>query len=185
MDAPTIEISGIRMHVTKNMNPMQDTKKKIESILPLKGIGLDTCMGLGYTAIEASHHADFVFACEKDENVLEIAKLNPWSNELFNNKKINIIKGSSFEQVKVFKPNMFDFVIHDPPRLSLSTELYSQEFYNQIYRVLKQNGKLYHYIGNPGSKNRNMNLPANVAKRLQIAGFKKIEKVHYGLRAVK
>jgi len=184
-DAPTIEISGIRMHVTKAMTPMQDTKKKIEAISPLKGIGIDTCMGLGYTAIEASHSADFVFTCEKDEYVIEIARLNPWSQELFNNKKINVIKGSSFEQIRFFKPNMFDFVVHDPPRLSLATELYSQEFYNQIHRVLKQDGKLYHYIGNPGSKNRNVNLPANVAKRLHLAGFKNIEKAHYGLCAKK
>jgi len=54
IDAPTIEISGIRMHVTKIMTPMEDTKRKIEAISPIKGIVLDTCMGLGYTAIAAS-----------------------------------------------------------------------------------------------------------------------------------
>src|SRR3989338_2587672 len=78
-DAPTLEISGIRMHVTKEMTPMEDTKKKIEIISPIKGMVLDTCMGLGYTAILASKYADFVMTCEKDENVIEIAKFNPWS----------------------------------------------------------------------------------------------------------
>ena len=184
-DAPTIEISGIRMHVTKEMTPMEDTKKKIESISPIKGIILDTCMGLGYTAILASKTADFVFTCEKDENVIEVTHLNPWSKEIFNNKKISILKTNVFDEIKVFKNNMFDAIIHDPPRLSLATELYSLEFYKQLFRVLKKGGKLYHYTGNPGSKNRKINLAKNVANRLRAAGFKEIEKAHYGLIAKK
>ena len=128
-DAPTIEISGIRMHATKDMTPMEDTRKKIESIAPIQGNILDTCMGLGYTAIAASKSADFVFTCERDENVIEIAKHNPWSEELFNNKKISIMKTDIFEEIKIFKSNMFDIIIHDPPRLSLSTLLYSLDFY--------------------------------------------------------
>ena len=184
-DAPTIEISGIRMHATKNMTPMEDTKRKIESIAPIHGNILDTCMGMGYTAIASSKLADFVITCEKDENVLEIAKYNPWSKELFNNKKISVLKTNVFDEIKVFKSSMFDIVIHDPPRLSLATELYSLDFYKQIFRVLKNNGKLYHYTGSPGSKNRNVNLVGNVSKRLKQAGFKNTEKVHYGLKAMK
>ena len=184
-DAPTIEISGIRMHVTKDMTPMQDTNRKIESIAPIHGYILDTCMGLGYTAIAASKSADFVITCERDENVLEIAKYNPWSKELFYNKKISILKTNILDEIKVFKSSMFDFIIHDPPRLSLASELYSLDFYKQIFRVLKNNGRLYHYTGNPGSKNRKINLVGNVSKRLKQAGFKNVEKVHYGLRAEK
>ncbi|MEK6892147.1 MAG: SAM-dependent methyltransferase [Nanoarchaeota archaeon] len=184
-DAPTIEISGIRMHATKDMTPMEDTKRKIESIAPIHGIILDTCMGMGYTAIASSKLADFVMTCERDENVLEIAKYNPWSEELFNNKKISVLKTNVFDEIKIFKSNMFDAVIHDPPRLTLATELYSLDFYKQIFRVLKNNGKLYHYTGSPGSKFRHVNLIGNVSKRLKQAGFKSIEKVHYGLKAVK
>ena len=50
---------------------------------------------------------------------------------------------------------------------------------------MKKNGKLYHYTGNPGSKNRNVNLPENVSRRLKQAGFKDIEKTHYGIKAKK
>ena len=184
-DAPTIEISGIRMHVTKEITPMQDTKKKIESISPIKGIVLDTCMGLGYTAIFASKPADFVFTCEKDENVLEIAGLNPWSKELFNNKKISIIRTSVFDEIKIFKGGMFDAIIHDPPRFSLAPELYSQEFYVQAFRVLKKGGRIYHYTGSPGKRFRKINLQRNVAKKLRAAGFREIENSHYGLAAKK
>ena len=184
-DAPTIEISGIRMHVTKEMSPIEDTNKKIASIAPIKGFVLDTCMGLGYTAISASKQAEFVMTCERDGNVIEIAKYNPWSKELFNNKKISILKTDVFEEIKIFKSSMFDAIIHDPPRLSLASELYSLDFYRQLSRVLKNKGKLYHYTGSPGSKNRKVNLAGNVSKRLGRAGFKNIEKVHYGLRATK
>ena len=184
-DAPTLEISGIRMHVTKEMSPMEDTKKKIESIAPIKGLILDTCMGLGYTAIAAAKSADFVFTFERDENVIEIARHNPWSKELFNSRKISIVKSDVFEEIKVFKSSMFDAIIHDPPRLSLASELYSLEFYRQLFRVLKNHGKLYHYTGSPGSKNRKVNLAGNVSKRLKQAGFKNIEKAHYGVAAAK
>lgn len=180
-NAPTIEISGIRMHVTKEMSPMEDTNSKIAAIAPIKGFVLDTCMGLGYTAIAASNQADFVITCEKDENVIEIARLNPWSKELFDNKKISILKTDIFEEIKIFKSNMFDAIIHDPPRLSFASELYSLEFYKQLFRVLKNSGKLYHYTGSPGSKNRKVNLPGNVSKRLGQAGFRNIQKAHYGL----
>ena len=184
-DAPTIEISGIRMHATKDMTPMEDTRKKIESISPIKGNVLDTCMGLGYTAIAASKYADFVMTCERDENVMEIAKHNPWSIELFNNKKISILKTDVLGEIRIFKSSMFDAIIHDPPRLSLASELYSLDFYRQLFRVLKNKGKLYHYTGSPGSKNRKVNLAGNVSKRLKQAGFRNIQKAHYGLTAAK
>lgn len=184
-DAPTLEISGIRMHVTEEFTPIEDAKRKIESISPLRGIVLDTCMGLGYTAIMASKYADFIMTFEKDENVIEMAQLNPWSKGLFNNKKISVVNSSIFDEIKFLKNAMFDAIIHDPPRLSLATELYSLEFYKELFRVLKNDGKLYHYTGSPGSKFRKINLVKNVGKRLREAGFKDIKKAHYGLTAKK
>lgn len=184
-DAPTIEISGIRMHVTKEMSPIEDTAKKIEAISPLKGFLLDTCMGLGYTAIAASKQADFVFTFERDENVIEVARHNPWSEELFKNKKISILKTDVLKEIRIFKSSMFDAIIHDPPRLSFASELYSLDFYKQLFRVLKKGGKLYHYTGSPGSKNRKVNLVGNVSRRLKQAGFRNIQKAHYGLTAMK
>ena len=123
--------------------------------------------------------------CERDENVIEIAKHNPWSIELFNNKKISILKTDALKEIKIFKSSMFDAIIHDPPRLSLASELYSLDFYRELFRVLKNHGKLYHYTGSPGSKNRKVNLAGNVSKRLGQAGFKNIQKAHYGVAAAK
>lgn len=48
---PTVLISEIRMHRTDKIDPKIDTELKIKSITPIFGNVLDTCMGLGYTAI--------------------------------------------------------------------------------------------------------------------------------------
>ncbi|MBD3203803.1 SAM-dependent methyltransferase [Candidatus Woesearchaeota archaeon] len=180
-DWPTIEISGIRMHVTKSMSPKKDTEEKLRFIGPVFGKVLDTCTGLGYTAILASRTALKVYTFEIDQAVIELEKINPWSRELFTNKKIKRQKGDIFNKIKLMEDEFYDIIIHDPPRLSLSTLLYSQEFYNQMFRVIKQTGKFYHYTGNPGKKNRNVNLKKNVMKRLRIAGFSALKDVFNGV----
>jgi len=182
---PTIEISGIRMHVVKDMTPKEDTIKKIGFVSPCTGIVLDTCTGLGYTAIMASKTAEKVHTFEIDEAVIEVEKLNPWSTELFDNPKIERVNGDSFSEIKKFSSSFFDRVIHDPPRLSLSTVLYSQEFYNEMFRVLKKNGLMFHYTGNPGAKNRGIDIKKNVIKRLGIAGFSGLKEVYNGVAGLK
>lgn len=180
-DWPTIELSGIRMHVTSKMTPKLDTEKKISFISPISGNVLDTCTGLGYTAIMASKTAELVYTYERDKNVIEIEKINPHSQELFTNPKIKTHNQDVFEAITKLKKDFFDFIIHDPPRLSLSTLLYSQDFYNELYRVMKQDGKLYHYTGDPGSKNRSMDIRVGISKRLEKSGFKNIKRVFNGL----
>ncbi|MBU0757059.1 MAG: hypothetical protein KKF44_03260 [Nanoarchaeota archaeon] len=182
---PTIEISGIRMHCVKEIGPEDDTKRKIGFISPCIGEVLDTCTGLGYTAIMASKTADMVHTFEIDEAVIELEKINPWSSELFDNPKIHRHHGDSFAEIKKLESNFFDRIIHDPPRLALATVLYSQKFYNELYRVMKQGGLLYHYTGTPGAKTRNVNLPKNVMKRLGIAGFSSLKEVFNGLSGEK
>lgn len=185
IDWPTIELSGIRMHMTSKLTPKLDTEKKISFIAPIAGNVLDTCTGLGYTAILAGKTADLVYTFERDSNVIEIQKVNPHSKELFNNPNIKTHNEDVFDSIKKLKNNYFNFIIHDPPRLSLSTLLYSQDFYNQLYRVLKQKGKLYHYTGDPGSKNRSMDIRAGITKRLEKSGFKNVKRVLNGLTANK
>ena len=168
--SPTIEISGIRMHRTKEVNPLEDTKLKLKTVAPIRGKVLDICTGLGYTAMMAARSAEKVFTLEQDENVLEIARMNPWSRELFENPKIKIELCDAFEKVKKFHDDNFDIIIHDPPRFSLAGNLYSEEFYHSLFRILKKGGKLFHYTGNPGEK-KGRDLPMGVIKRLRSAGF--------------
>ncbi|MDQ6660672.1 MAG: spermine synthase, partial [Chloroflexota bacterium] len=82
----------------------------------------------------------------------EIARLNPWSQGLFNNPKIQQIMGDTFEVVQGFEDESFSRIIHDPPVFSLAGELYSGAFYQQLYRILKRGGRLFHYIGDLNSK---------------------------------
>jgi len=178
---PTFEISGIKMHVVKEFAPDVDTTRKIAAIAPVRGKVLDTCLGLGYTAMEAAKTASEVISCERDENVLKLIDWNPWSEGLKENKRIQIIHDDVEQHIKGFPNNEFDAIIHDPPRLTLSSPLYSSPFYAELYRVLKPRGKLYHYTGNPGSKKRGIDLPGNVMLKLKRTGFRNVRRAHYGV----
>ena len=68
-------------------------------------------------------------------------------------------------------PGSFDAVLHDPPRLGIAGELYSLLFYDQLARVLKRKGKLFHYTGAPNKLTSGRDVPGEVARRLRRAGF--------------
>ena len=171
-DAPTAEISGIRMHRVQERSPWQDTEDKISCVEPLSGRVLDTCCGLGYTAIAAavSKKVERVYSFERDKNMVLLCDYNPWSQPLFLDIKIKLAIDDVFKAIKYFDSSFFSAIIHDPPRMALSPELYSLEFYQQLHRVLKKGGKLYHYTGSPGEK-RGINITKGVVRRLKEAGF--------------
>ncbi|MCK4973158.1 MAG: methyltransferase [Candidatus Heimdallarchaeota archaeon] len=173
---PTIEIDGIRMHRTKHITPLEDAERKIEYVkVNSSDIVLDICTGLGYTAIQAKKKNADVTTIEKDPNVLEIAGFNPYSRELFDGieqGKIKLINENAAESVKKFDNDSFSVILHDPPRFSFAGELYSEEFYEELYRILKTKGRLLHYVGNPGSKYRGKDFVKGVQDRLNSVGFK-------------
>lgn len=174
--APTIEIDGIRMHRTKHMTPLEDARKKIFTVnISANEKVLDICTGLGYTAIESYRMKAFVTTIELDSNVIEIAKYNPYSADLFNgieSKKIDLILEDATIAIKEMDDDSFDVILHDPPRFSLAGELYSQEFYHNLYKILKKEGRLLHYVGKPGSKYRGKDYISGIQNRLNEAGFK-------------
>ncbi len=145
---------------------------------PLNGLVLDTCCGLGYTAIEIAKNPQVqkVYTFEIDSNVLELAKANSASSQLFSNKKISLENESVLEKIKNFPENFFDRILHDPPVISIAGELYGRPFYKELYRVLKKGGKLYHYTVLTGSK-KGIDLVANTMLRLEEIGFKNIVRV--------
>ncbi len=171
--APTMLISGIPMHRIKDTNPHQDTLNKIKAIAPIKGDVLDTTTGLGYTAIEAAKTARHVITIEIDPTAQEIAQLNPWSRALFNNPKITQVIGDAFDEIEQFEAESFSTILHDPPMFSLAGDLYSLAFYQRAFHVLKPNGRIFHYIGDPESKS-GARVTAGVIRRLQEAGFKRV-----------
>jgi uncharacterized protein len=171
--APSMLIAGFVMHRIKDIDPMQDTRRKIAAISPIVGRVLDTATGLGYTTIEASKTADEVITIELDPGVQEIARLNPWSRALFQNPKIHQLMGDAYEIVQTFEDESFSRIIHDPPTFSLAGELYSGAFYQQLFRVLKRGGRLFHYIGDPKSK-ASGGITKGALRRLQEAGFSRV-----------
>ncbi|HEX9838638.1 MAG TPA: methyltransferase [Anaerolineales bacterium] len=171
--APTMLISGIPMHRIKDTNPHQDTLNKIKAIAPVKGNVLDTTTGLGYTAIEAAKTAKHIVTIEIDPMAQEIARLNPWSQALFKNPKITQVIGDAFDEIKEFEAQSFSAIIHDPPMFSLAGDLYSLAFYQQAFRVLKHNGRIFHYIGDPESRT-GARVTKGVTRRLQEAGFARV-----------
>jgi predicted methyltransferase len=174
--APTLEIDGIRMHRTKHMTPLEDARRKVETV----GVSsdeeiLDICTGLGYTAITSYRKDSRVTTIEKDPNVIEIAKYNPYSQDLFSGieqEEITLIMDDASRAVKSFERDAFDVILHDPPRFSHAGELYSEEFYKDLFRILRRDGRLLHYVGKPGSKYRGKDFVKGVQNRLTEVGFK-------------
>jgi hypothetical protein len=170
---PTLEISGIRMHRTKDVTPWEDAALKVSKLGEISGKRvLDVCTGLGYTAIQSLlKGAEEVVTIERDPNVLEVARYNPWSRELAHSKIIVALADAS-RYISSLEDSSYDAIIHDPPRLSLAGELYGNEFYKELYRVLEKGGVLVHYTGRPGYKVRGIDLMKNVSSRLSKIGFR-------------
>lgn len=172
--APTLLIAGFPMHRIKNTDPHRDTLSKIKAARPT-GQVLDTSMGLGYTAIQAARASDHVVTIELDPAVVEIARQNPWSRELFANPRIEQRLGDSAELIETFADESFSCIIHDPPTIQLAGDLYSGAFYRALYRVLKPRGRLFHYIGDLDSPSVSR-IVRGVVERLGAAGFRDVKR---------
>ena len=181
--APTTLVSGLTMHRISEIDPIEDTRRKIQAIKPV-GRVLDTATGLGYTAIQAARTAESVLTVEIDPAALDIARQNPWSVDLFNNPHIEIQIGHAWDVLEEQAEGSFSRIIHDPPALSLGGDLYSGDFYRELYRVLTRKGRLFHYVGDPESKSVKR-IWDGVLRRLKEAGFSRVEPVRraYGIVA--
>ncbi len=187
-DWPTLTLSSVPMHRFRHMSPKEDTKTKIDEIKPVRGTILDTCCGLGYTSGMSAKEKETkkVIVFEKDKNVLEIAKYNPYSEDLFSNKKIEIRNEDVFLGIKKLGSGFFDRIVHDPPTVSFAPLLYSTEFYKELFRVAKTGSILYHYCPNPG-KTKGNKFWSTIKTKLEKAGFVEVfyHEKSSGIRALK
>jgi predicted methyltransferase len=177
-------ISGFSMHRIKGTEPWADTQAKIHALGAAAGRVLDTTTGLGYTALMAAREASAVLTIELDPTGLEIARRNPWSHELFDRSNIERRIGDAFAVAAELPAASFDRIIHDPPYLALAGELYAEEMYRRLYRVLRPGGTLFHYIGDPQSQS-GVRVTAGVIRRLEAVGFRAIRRqpAAFGLSA--
>ena len=173
--APTMILAGFPMHRIKDIDPWEDTDRKVRCLSPVRGAVLDTSTGLGYTAIRLARTADSVTTIELDPTVLELCRQNPWSQNLFDNPKIEQLIGDSFEVIQSLPGGKYSAILHDPPTFKLAGQLYSGEFYAHLRRVLRRGGSLFHYVGDFSSAQGD-SVARGAIRRLHEAGFPKVER---------
>lgn len=174
--APTFEIDGIKMLPTSKESPFEDARRKVALVEPRGKVVLDTCGGLGYFAaccLEAG--VAHIHSFEKNADVLWLRTLNPWSPDpdaSASGGRLQLSHADVSQAIVQIADASMDALLHDPPRFGIAGELYSQAFYDQLARVLRRGGRLFHYTGSPNKLTSGRDVPREVAKRLQQAGFK-------------
>lgn len=174
--APTFEIDGIKMLPTSKESPFEDARRKVALVEPRGKVLLDTCGGLGYFAaccLEAG--VARIHSFEKNPDVLWLRTLNPWSpdpDEPAHGGRLQLTHADVSQAITQIADASVDALLHDPPRFGIAGELYSQAFYDQLARVIRRAGRLFHYTGSPNKLTSDRDVPREVAKRLEKAGFK-------------
>ena len=175
-DVPTFEIDGIKMLCTSKHSPMDDARQKVALVEPRGKVVLDTCGGLGYFAVAClDAGAARIVSFEKNADVLWLRTLNPWSPDPDAPEaggRLELAHGDIAVAITTMADACVDAVLHDPPRFGIAGELYSQAFYHQLARVLRRGGRLFHYTGSPNRLTSGRDVPREVLKRLEVAGFK-------------
>ncbi len=169
--APTFEIDGIKMLPSEDLSPYIDAQRKVALIQPRGKVVLDTCGGLGYFAawcLEGG--AARVISYEKNADVIWLRGLNPWSPPP--QGTLTLHQGDITQAMDTIATASIDAILHDPPRFGIAGELYSQIFYDQLSRVLKRRGRMFHYTGTPNKLTSGRDVPREVTQRLQRAGFR-------------
>jgi len=167
---PTFEINGIKMLPTARISPYEDAEKKVGLISPFRKLILDTCGGLGYFAAWCMQgNASQVLSYEKNPDVIWLRELNPWSPTT--GSGLTLTQGDIVEEILTLPSQSVDAILHDPPRFGIAGELYSRHFYEQLARVLRRRGKLFHYTGAPNRLTSQREVPQEVLNRLRHAGF--------------
>jgi len=174
--SPALLISGFLMHRVRDVAPDEGAARMVRALGKVHGRLLDTTTGLGYAAIAAARSASQVVTIEVEPVVRDLARLNPWSRELFDQTKIELRDGDSAQIVPSLEPGSFSAVLHDPPAINLAGELYSSAFYGAVARLLTRNGKFFHYIGDADSPSGGRTT-RGVVKRLRDAGFSRVSVV--------
>jgi len=171
---PTFEIDGIKMLPTAQVSPYADAERKVGLIKPRDKVVLDTCGGLGYFAAWCLRgQAARVLSYEKNPDVIWLRTLNPWSPQADSDpdQRLTLTQGDIAEVIGQLADSSADAILHDPPRFGIAGELYSQVFYDQLARVLRRDGMLFHYTGTPNRLTSGRDVPNEVASRLRNAGF--------------
>lgn len=159
---------------TAKASPLEDARRKVALIQPAGKSVLDTCGGLGYFArccLDAG--VSRIQSFEKNEDVLWLRTLNPWSPDpAASDGRLQLTHADVSQAIEGLAASSVDAVLHDPPRFGIAGELYALTFYQELARVMRKGGRLFHYTGSPNKLTSGRDVPREVARRLQTAGFK-------------
>ena len=171
---PTFEIDGIKMLPTARESPLDDARRKVALVQPGGRTVLDTCGGLGYFArCCLEDGVARIDSFEKNADVLWLRWLNPWSPDPdASGGRLQLAHADVVAAITRLPDGAYDAALHDPPRFGIAGELYSRAFYNQLARVMRRGGRLFHYTGSPNKLTSGRDVPREVARRLQEAGFR-------------
>jgi len=135
--APALVISGVAMHRVKDMGPIKDAAMKAKLCAKSGDDMLEICTGLGYSTIEClKKKIRSIMTIEMDNDVIQLASINPWSRELFSDPRVTLIQGDATEKICEFEDSKFHSILHDPPTFAMGSSLYTHEFYSQMYTLM-------------------------------------------------
>lgn len=160
---PYLIVSATRMHKEPFLKYLETQN--------LSGNVLDAGTGMGYSAIIAAKKGCSVVTVEMDQNVIYYQTFNPHSADLFDDDNIQLIKGDVTSIILEFEDEELDYIIHDGGTVKNSGTFFSQQHAFQLFRVLKEKGKLYFYLPNPQA-NKGRDFASEQINRLNKAGFK-------------
>jgi len=167
---PTFEIDGIKMLPTEHVSPYEDAQRKVAMIEPRGKAILDTCGGLGYFAAWClAGGARRGQSYEVNGDVMWLRQINPCSPNP--DPRLGVAHADISDEISRIPRGTYDAVLHDPPRFGIAGGLYSRRFYDELARVLKPDGRLFHYSGSPNKLTSGRDVPAEILQRLRQAGF--------------
>ncbi len=135
---------------------------------------LDICFGLGYNTYAALEHAKYlkIIALEIDEEILEqlqsldikgkykiIKKVAKEKYYKDNDYEISLIMGPAQETIKTIQ-EQFNIVFLDPFSPKKNPELWTEEFFKEIFKRMK-----------PGAKLATYSCARSIRDNLKVAGF--------------
>ena len=172
---PTFEIDGIKMLPTARVSPYADAERKVGLIEPRGKRILDTCGGLGYFAAWCLlGQASQVLSWEKSPDVIWLRRLNPWSPEGSGKSDDRLTLDPGRHQRRrsaSWLPGPSTRSCMTRPASAPPANSIRSPSMTELARVLRHRGRLFHYTGTPNKLTSGRDVPAEVAKRLRLAGF--------------
>jgi len=178
---PVLYINAVKMNVSKDKGIDGYNRGVVNNLGVIRtDTLLEICTGAGYKTLLLSEKAEKVVSVEKSKEVLELMKYNPYTKELLKNNKVKIVNQDATLYALNTKEK-FSKILHDPPTFKFAPELYTKEFYADLYRLAEDRCILFHYTGNPGNKFRGKDLISATIERMTSVGWKLIKKEDLGV----